>query len=79
MTNPLLARLRARTLREGILHYQKVVVSLREAAHEDLWDTVKRVRARVKGIYGDDSSQYEMVGGTRLSEGKTVRRTATPA
>ena len=32
------------------------------------WDTLKRVRATVKGTYGDDSSEYELVGGTRMSE-----------
>jgi hypothetical protein len=40
---------------------------------------MKRVRAGVKANYGDDSQQYEMVGGTRMSERKTPRRTATPA
>ena len=34
----------------------------RDALYEGMWDKVKRVRAAVKGIYGDDSSQYEMVG-----------------
>ncbi len=33
----------------------------------------------VKAIYGDDSSQYEMVGGTRLSERKTYARKALKA
>ena len=42
-----------------------------------LWDKVKRVRAGVKAIYGDDSSAYEMVGGTRLSERKPPTRTGT--
>jgi len=42
----------------------------RDALQQSTWDKVKRVRAGVKGHYGDDSSQYEMVGGTRLSEGK---------
>ena len=51
----------------------------RDATYYSLWDLVKRVRAGVKGNFGDDSSQYEMVGGTRLSERKTARRTATPA
>ena len=42
-----------------------------------LWDTVKRVRATVKGVYGDDSSEYELVGGTRRSQRKrAVRRAA---
>ena len=33
-----------------------------------MWDTVKRVRASVKSTYGDDSSEYKLVGGTRMSE-----------
>jgi hypothetical protein len=41
------------------------------------WETVKRVRATVKGMYGDDSSEYEMVGGTRMSERKkSIRKQA---
>jgi len=39
-----------------------------------IWGEVKRVRTGVKGQYGDDSPQYEMVGGTRLSERKPVPR-----
>jgi hypothetical protein len=42
-----------------------------------MWDKVKRVRAGVKANYGDDSSQYEMVGGTRLSERKSPTRRTT--
>ncbi len=43
-----------------------------------IWDKVKRVRNGVKANYGDDSSQYEMVGGTRLSERKSpVRKAST--
>jgi hypothetical protein len=40
---------------------------------------VKRVRSAIKGVYGDDSTQYEMVGGTRMSERKprTRKRPAT--
>jgi hypothetical protein len=45
-----------------------------EALNMSLWDKVKRVRASMKGIYGDDSSQYEMVGGTRMSERKSATR-----
>ena len=55
----------------------------RDGQHAALWDKVKRVRASVKGAYGDDSSQYELVGGTRLSERKPRTRkpkpTTTPA
>jgi hypothetical protein len=43
-----------------------------------IWDKLKRVRASVRGIYGDDSTQYELVGGTRMSERKTrARRVVT--
>ncbi len=44
-----------------------------------VWDKVKRVRSGVKAIYGDDSSQYEMVGGTRASERKARTRKAPAA
>jgi hypothetical protein len=50
----------------------------RDALQQSTWDKVKRVRAAVKGIYGDDSSEYELVGGTRLSDRKTARRTPPP-
>ncbi|MCB8943188.1 MAG: hypothetical protein H6658_05490 [Ardenticatenaceae bacterium] len=33
-----------------------------------LWEIVKRVRAGAKADHGDDSSEYEMFGGTRMSE-----------
>jgi hypothetical protein len=46
----------------------------RDAMNGELWDTVKRVRNGVKANYGDDSSQYEMVGGTRTSERKSPTR-----
>ncbi len=46
----------------------------RDALYTAVWDKVKRVRAGIKGIYGDDSSQYEMVGGTRRSERKRPAR-----
>lgn len=46
----------------------------RDAAYGELWKKVKRLRAGVKAIYGDDSSQYEMAGGTRLSERKPRTR-----
>ena len=46
----------------------------RDATNETLWDAVKRVRAGFKASFGDDSSQYEMIGGTRTSERKTATR-----
>lgn len=48
----------------------------REARYANVWDNMKRVRAAIKGIYGDNSSQYEMVGGKRMSERKAPARKA---
>jgi hypothetical protein len=48
----------------------------RDDLYLSMWEKVKRVRAGVKGNFGDDSSQYEMVGGTRLSERKSPVRKA---
>ncbi|WP_446012062.1 hypothetical protein [Candidatus Electrothrix sp.] len=41
---------------------------------EDLSDYIVQVRAVVKGLFGDDSSEYEMVGGTRASERKKPKK-----
>ena len=49
------------------------------ALYTTIWDKVKRVRNGMKAIYGDDSSQYEMIGGTRLSERKAPARKAAKA
>jgi hypothetical protein len=51
----------------------------RDTLYEAMWDKVKRVRNGVKANYGDDSSQYEMVGGTRTSERKSPSRKPKPA
>ena len=45
----------------------------RDALCEAAWDKVRRMRAVIKGIYGFDSPQYELVGGTRTSDRKTAR------
>lgn len=50
-----------------------VLRNQRDAIHVNGWDQIKRLRAWVKGVYGDDSSQYEMAGGTRLSERKPYK------
>lgn len=50
----------------------------RDVAFKALWDKSKKVRNSVKGNFGDDSSQYKLVGGTRLSE-KKPRTRKTPA
>lgn len=49
----------------------------RDVVYDTLWDQVKRIRNGVKAIFGDDSSEYEMVGGTRSSERKP-RTVKTP-
>ena len=52
----------------------------RDEAYEVIWDQAKRARMGIKVIYGDDSSEYEMVGGTRYSDRKpTARKAATIA
>ena|SRR5687767_2246633 len=45
----------------------------RDELYLSAWDRVKRMRAGIKGMYGDDSSEYEMVGGTRRSDRKRAR------
>lgn len=50
----------------------------RDAVYDNLWDHVKRIRNGVKAIFGDDSSEYEMVGGTRSSERKPRTLKAVP-
>jgi len=57
------AEIRLRTLRNQ-----------RDAHYLSLWDKVKRVYDGVKGIYGDDSMQYEMVGRKRISQRKRRAR-----
>jgi len=51
----------------------------RDAISQNIWDKIKRIRLGVKANYGDDSSQYEMVGGIRLSDRKPRSRKAVPA
>jgi predicted nucleic acid-binding Zn-ribbon protein len=74
---------RSRAIEENLTDLENRLTDLRnqrDAAHQDLWDKVKRLRAGVKAIFGDDSSQYEVVGGTRMSERKSAaRKTPTPA
>ncbi len=44
-----------------------------------LWGMIKCARSTIKGIFGDDSTQYKLVGGTRLSERKSnTRKAAEP-
>lgn len=41
---------------------------------EDVSDYIVRSRSVVKGLFGTDSSEYDMVGGTRASERKKGKR-----
>ena len=50
---------------------------VRDAQFKALWEKVKRARNSIKGSFGDDSSQYKMVGGTRMSDRKSTRRKTT--
>ena len=53
------------------------MIDLRNKRDERLtsiWEAVKRARSSIKGTYGDDSSEYELVGGTRMSERKKAVR-----
>jgi hypothetical protein len=64
-------------MQEKIIQLKLELLSLRnerDAACIILWDKVKRVRAGFKGFFGDDSSEYEMAGGTRSSHRKPYRR-----
>jgi hypothetical protein len=51
----------------------------RDTQSADIWEMIKRVRSTIKGMYGDDSSEYEMVGGTRMSDRRrSPRKAASP-
>ena len=51
----------------------------RDMLYNAMWDKIKRVRAGVKANYGDDSQQFEMVGGTRTSDRKPWTRKTVAA
>jgi hypothetical protein len=51
----------------------------REALGQTIWDKVKRVRRGIQSTFGDDSPQYKIIGGTRVSDRKpNVRKAAAP-
>ena len=73
---------RVRALQQKIVQMQTELIQVRGDRDEiclAIWDQVKRVRSGIKGLYGDDSTQYEIAGGTRLSEKKKPRRAASPS
>jgi hypothetical protein len=67
-------------LREKILRLQHELVEMRnerDATSIEIWQQVKKVRAGIKSVYGDDSTEYQLAGGTRLRDRKRPRRKAT--
>jgi hypothetical protein len=54
-------------------------VNDKDAAVKDLKARLVDVRTAVKGTYGADSNEYELVGGTRASERKKSGRKAATA
>jgi predicted unusual protein kinase regulating ubiquinone biosynthesis (AarF/ABC1/UbiB family) len=83
MTQEMLANelVQTRSIQAQINNLELQIVDLRNKRDQRLsgiWESVKRTRTIVKGTYGDDSSEYEMVGGTRMSERrKSLRKPAT--
>ena len=55
-------------------------VNAKDAAMQKIKDDLKRLKLGVKAEYGDDSDEYEKVGGTRSSERKKPSaKKSTPA
>jgi hypothetical protein len=48
----------------------------RDTLYDGLWQKMVRVRMAAKVTFGDDSSQYELFGGTRRSDRKPRSRKA---
>ena len=71
---------KVKALREKMIQKQVELIEIRNERDQTClatWDQVKRVRSGIKGLYGDDSSEYEIAGGMRLSEKKRPRRIAS--
>lgn len=46
----------------------------RDQVYQTGWGYLKRLHVGIKAYFGDDSAQYEMIGGTRLSQRKPHTR-----
>jgi hypothetical protein len=69
-----------KALQEKIIKLQAELLNARnerDAGCIAIWDKVKRTRTGMKSVYGDDSKEYELAGGTRRSERKPPRRKAS--
>ena len=67
-------------LRENILRLEHELVELRnerDATSNEIWQQIKKARAGIKSVYGDDSTEYQLAGGTRLRDRKRPRRKIT--
>ena len=70
---------RCEELKQELISAENKLTDLRDQRDEAYgtgWSYITRMRAGIKGIYGDDSSEYEMAGGTRRSERKPRSRRA---
>jgi hypothetical protein len=54
------------------------VAAEKRAAGKDVGTFIKRVKSSVESLYGDDSTEFKLVGGTRASERKRRSRKAAP-
>jgi hypothetical protein len=66
-----------RALKDEITRLQIKLLDLRNQRDDlclGIWDKVKRARSGIKGVYGGDSTEYEIAGGTRASDRKSQRR-----
>jgi hypothetical protein len=67
----------AQTIEKDLVSLETQITDVRnkrDAANKTLWDGVKRIRKGANSTFGDDSSEYEMMGGTRSSERKRPAR-----
>ena len=65
------------SIQTQIVALEKQLAGLRNQRNDrlmGLWESIKRMRTSIKGAYGDDSSEYDLVGGTRRSEYKRTPR-----
>jgi hypothetical protein len=70
-----------RGIETDLVSLENQLTALREQRNlmqKSTWDKLKGVRSMVKVVYGDDSLEYELMGGTRRSDRKSPRRTPPP-
>ena len=73
---------RGQALRSQINSLEAQLTDLRDQrdkVYHTGWKYINRLRDGICGHYGDDSSEYEMVGRTRLSERKPYSKRVKPA